>query len=432
MPNVIVDFVSYFNADDVDVAQFRMWHVEPLLSQAADLLDRCYKERMEYMSLLTQQKNIELEMMQLNASIASAVQEKNSGVWDIDIQRLESNTNTDVLISPYMQTAHQHAHDYSTVLQNAGWPPEAHSAAAAEYHSYIWLQEKMAQQGTSIIQLACERNKKIIKELVLNSQINIQQTKEAERTALTGVFNFDSRISGCCDRFKQSFEHAYVRLAAAEIGLEKIYGYYFSNPGEKKFTEIPADANKFDALVLSVRKALRWLVAFGQLDQAFTMVLSLSKLVPVWKDELKSGTNSLFKFSLTESFFAQHAYVRLRGISCYTQVNSEISPFAVDITLPSDAIYRHVRNRAGSQTVLEVDISQSELPSCLIGRVDSKSSPRSPEVCGVISLLNASPMSKTDNDTWSIELKSLREQVDNIDKLFVELNLTGRHIRSIF
>jgi hypothetical protein len=240
-----------------------------------------------------------------------------------------------------------------------------------------------------------------------------------------GSLHLEPRLEAIATRFERDYTDAYARLLVAQEGLDDLYGY-FDMPDVR---HVPLNEREqgnlelLDQAVIWVRDAIRWLVGFGHLDQAWTAVFSIREFVGT--DVFGSPKNELtvFRFKLPAERFDSHAFVRLRGMALFAVTDIPISPLRGSLQLPGRAITRHLGLPKPQQ------LDQSDLPPCYFGRIESRQSPRSPEVAGMISLINASPISDG-NALWELTIHPpAMNGFGNIKDIELELNLLGRPLR---
>ena len=99
-------------------------------------------------------------------------------------------------------------------------------------------------------------------------------------------------------------------------------------------------------------------------------------------------------------------------------------PWKIEISLPKKAVYLRGAD--------DFEIDQSNVPNCILGRVENRNSIRGVEFGGMVSLNNISPIASEGNDLaecWSVKIskpKSSSEMFQNIEDIIIELNLTGK------
>jgi hypothetical protein len=192
-----------------------------------------------------------------------------------------------------------------------------------------------------------------------------------------GPHNYPARLDVLKKRFLLDFAAASARFPALYQGLNEIYGY----------TQAPLVSKSnslFDDALIWLRNIAEFLVSFGVTDQGYTLPISVRSIVGVnaWKQAFPRSTGQI-SFSITEDFFPQQQYVRLRGISAYAVCKDTSALFSVALQAPSDSFIRH-------QDGKQITLKQSA-PLTRLGRVQSRSSVRDADIVGAATLNNISP-----------------------------------------
>jgi hypothetical protein len=225
---------------------------------------------------------------------------------------------------------------------------------------------------------------------------------------------------------------AYVRLKCAYSGLKHVYGDAYLGWCKLKklgnYGQLPDNATDSYELAKWTRNAIAFLAEFSQLDQGFTVCISLRDCLSEnkWSD-WKKGDYQRVAFVVDPLLFAEYKYVRLRGISAVLLSSAqELYPWRIIITPP-------LRQRAQTSEGLVgkfMDVYRG-CQVCL-GRVETASSYRMPDMAGMITLYNLSPCvhsgePEDENEAWSIRAyrspRSLKN--DAIDDVRLELVLSG-------
>ena len=177
-----------------------------------------------------------------------------------------------------------------------------------------------------------------------------------------------------------------------------------------------------------VRNAIRWLVAFNQTDQSFTRLVSIRSAIGElgWSNALKDVSTSgqiRLQFLILPELFAEHNHVRLRGISGFVYGSKDDSPWSACIKLPKQGLVVMTSGRP-------LQIDQSTLPPCYLGRLSTYNNPRAPEIAGMISLMNASPIGAEGKDgELYLEIRPAVKNARSLAKLddvVLELNVVGQ------
>lgn len=219
-----------------------------------------------------------------------------------------------------------------------------------------------------------------------------RQLEEIKATATAhpnGVLNYSKRLTSLKGRFHNDFRDAIARIHSIQRGLRDIYGYVEPVPSDDTAVQF------FDDCLLWTRNVIQWLIRFSRLEQNVVLPLSVRSLVgeTEWRTGLAAG---YWCFSLNESFLPEGCHVRLRGLSAFAEPSAGCDQvWRMSVVVPRCAIYRHL----DSEVTVEVD--QSIVPSIELGRVTSRESNREPDVAGASAAFNASPFGM-----WSVRVHS--------------------------
>ena len=212
-----------------------------------------------------------------------------------------------------------------------------------------------------------------------------------------GVLNYNERIDAEERRFASNFREALARLAAARRGLSELYDYAPPFPQE-------GTADFFDEVLRWVASAQTRLGQLSQLDQHYVLALSVKELA---KGEWKSGLGkSEWTFEVSEELFPGQALVRLRGLGMAVALpnpqegklvkvvrSKPQGVWSAQVSIPPTGALRPV-------TGAPRELDQQAVPVCFLGRVADRASARPPEVAGIDVLHNASPIGKP----WKVKL----------------------------
>jgi hypothetical protein len=412
------------------LANFRFWHVETLLNQASDLLDRCLRERREYDAASEVYRRLQIDLARQADQKKLAEDRIATGAHRSEFDALDK----ECAAAAGSRAELKAATDYYALCVPYNSPAPGPWRDGAAYHTALHTQNAYGVQADKAA-IYREVARQEIDRKVIEKDILVREYDALVRySSADEIFDYLGRAKQIEARVEQDFQDAFDRLTVASQGLASLYGY---KPA------LPTDLTKPDSMnsvVLWLRAALQWVAAFSQLDQGSLQVVSLRKLVgePSWKaihtTAQRTGTLA-FKFDLPQDLFQGLMHVRLRGLSAVVHIQPNAKgPWKAEIRLPSKARARHLNddNTAGSFELLD----QSDLPSCMIGRVESNQSPRNPELCGLISLFNASPLAdpnaKPDEQQWLVAISTVREDsadLSAVDDVMIEVNVSGRRAK---
>jgi hypothetical protein len=431
--NTIASHIS----DTKSLERFRFWHVEPLLNQAADLLNRCLKDQSEYNSLRAQASLLQWDIDRLDAEQSIDESKLNQGWLDVEpnILQLEIGGREGT------RGEHQQVINHFVSWQRSN--PDSTELHGAYFNSGGQVQQAIIAQKRLELEIAVKNEQKKWAEQDRNFRLKSITDKRkfiGQKQALMvegGPLDYRGQCTRIGKRIERDFTDAYDRLRIAAEGLELLYGC-----PKSLIQLLPINQKKDEDAFLSIdgcvqwaRDAIRWLVAFSQLDQEFTLIVSLKQSVGQieWDRSITSAAKQgqlHLRFIVPTNKLDNHTYVRLRGMSAFIEgPNSKDDTWSGIISLPKDAFSYHLDDM-GSKIIK--DVSQIDLPRCYLGRIESRTSPRSPEINGLVSLMNASPLGKDGSQygEWDIFLdapisrgKSYFKDLSDVE---VELHLVGR------
>jgi len=390
----LFDNLTNYNISDVEVArEFKFWHVESLLNQAADHLERCISD---------------LELVR-NLEAQEAMQKINK--YEMEAKVLHSRRRI------REHEAHRDNEKAINTSLNYKRTNKAHYLGAKTHAQQAYDTEPTAERGriVNISDLDFDRNNQEILLLQVkqdNAGRDIRYTEELheiseevlkqwkEQSTEGKPLDYGTRSKGILERCYRDFEDAYKRMKAAHIGLKKIFG--FTGFPDRDFPDHDLTSHRgYDRIEASlqwVREAISWMVRFSQLDQNLTVTLSLCNHLPDGALDAAIRNKSIIKFKIPDEYFANYKYIRFRGASGFVISDCSCNnPWKVILHLPENAIFSE-KNCHDPQ-------DQSDLPLLTLGRVQSRDYSRPPEVVGVKSHTNASPISgESDNGNWQVQI----------------------------
>ena len=366
--------------------RYRSWHVEALLNQASDLLDRCISERRELQSLDIKrtENKIKLASSIADAKLFSARLTSNwyaSAITGFDKPEYQS------LLNEYLtalMTAKNHAHNLAFEP-----PGPSNSKNITEYSALAQVKKSELEKLDKTLQIDTLRTD--LDAMITSFKAHVDNT-EAERLAQEpgGALNYDVQINLLQRRIVDDFQDAYDRLIVANQGLKKFYGYNISLPVLGS-TPNETVLSILDETCLWTRAAVRWMVASAQYEQVFTSQLSARSVVGSnnWQqamEQLLETSETTITLWVDKSRAAGCRFCRLRGISAFVSGSEEL--WSASVTLPTLAVSVQL-NTEGNEVHVKLD--QTDLPKCILGRIQNRQATREPEVGGANSLRNSSP-----------------------------------------
>ena len=418
MPDAINTIASYRPDQAEQSAKFREWHVQALLNQSADLIATCLDDLREYRSLDFTWHLFRLALADETSTVTLERTREQNGYYgrpqEVSDRRLRYYAESDRDFAALTAEAQQLYEYRANVAEgNVGWTRHGVTNQQHRVEIHNRASERAITEMESRwagLDAVHYRNRLSDRERTLLEKQRL--TESGQPLALAWQRDF------VLERLTRSYRDALNRADVAERGLRQVYGYAPSGaalpdpstPGEAAISHV---ANW-------VRNAVEWLVAYEQRDQAFSRVISLASVDPQrrWQS---ARDDYRMQFHIGEEFFGNYHNVRLRGLSVCLVGNAGTVPWLVNLLVPRNGVYRRAEGLAS--------VDQSDMPGCLLGRVESRNSHRPPDVCGMMSLMNASPAGLDGEDgSWTIELfrpTGSSEEFRDVDDVLVEMNTVG-------
>jgi hypothetical protein len=402
-------------------AKFRRWHVEALLNQAADLADKCVGELREHSSLdyswnrFSQELAVQEKELKLDQERIGFFQRDHDSATKRQTYFTESKEQYDASIFHADKLYNQHGGG-----ENGG---ALHTQAGQNLNEKnVETFNRNLAKALSNLEVGWTESDATYNQARLDARKdNLDKIRELSTGKNSLALDWQSDLLWA--RIQRSYEDALNRATVAHAGLTEIYGYDKPLPAlsapEKSVHEKVSD------LTIWIRNAVEWLVAYQQCDQSFTRILSIRSVLT--DDEWHSLKHSNDQFSASiqvpEKLFSGHHNVRLRGIGASLVGDAGEIPWSMIVRPPENAVYRRLPT--------DKKVIQSDLPPCVLGRVENRKSNRQLELCGLISLMNASPIADVGAGAWHIELarpESTDEEFSEISDVILEFSSIGQPI----
>lgn len=411
--------VTQYSVGDMSVeramARFRRWQIEILLNSAADILGRCMQDRNAAQDLLAQDALLnfsidsdDLAIQQHRARISSGFADLSLFELRARVDMLNSLNGAHAEICGDLQSIHNKLSDKDLTL----------------WQSRVELNKSLINRGVwkSDLDLTKEKikrheeeSRRLLEEQIAN-EFMISRKKNLRKVG--GSLAYKWQAERIFSRISRDFDEINDRLIVASAGMREILGSelpeytpYYRPDG------MPQSADAIDCATQWVRDAAKWMAQIAQVDQIFTVCVSLRDSVVGAAPKSFAGIN---KFRIPEKFFSKHRYVRMRGLSAaYIASKPQRTPIRCVVTAPKDAQVYTEKKPAPKL------LNQSDVPPCLLGRVGSVHSSREPELCGAVSLINCSPIGGAgENGLWIIDIDS--DGFDGeLSDLILEFRLAG-------
>lgn len=413
-----------YEADHAFLKQnFRYWHVKPLLNQAADLIELCKDDLKEFNALdySSTQFNLEIKALQNDINL----EKERLELHERDLINSQEKQKFYTESESYFQTALNEGLKLYNYEANegqglAGWTKAGQNKGEILVQSVQRILEKTLNEK-QIAWASSDKNhfqkNLLFRENLLKIKLELSTNKNA--------LDFEFRKNLIFKRIQRNYVDAMNRVTVAKEGLKIIYNYEEIGP---EFTN-NIDEN-ISEVSIWVSNTIEWLVAYSQLDQSFTRVVSLMSLLSETEKRMLLNTTDecTLNIKIPEIFFEGHDNIRLKGLSA-SLINDALNiPWSIEIGVPEKGIFIRDAQR--------YPVDQKQLPFCLLGRVENRKTFRNIEVCGLISLLNASPIGQLESEGarineggWTVKIIKpalSNESFQGIKDIIIELNLTGK------
>lgn len=476
--NRILEMDEGFVFEGIECDQlFLASHVETLLNQAADLLDRCLRDRLEWQDRAAKAATLSLEIQEFRRFDKIHEREIQAGIYVVPAKQSAADMKAQYELGIGAQNAANlvaalvsSQYTWSAINQHVIYAQlEAWLAHLANYEQpYVGNALVQTFHGVSktapdhMIDAAFDAAKLQVlhqyyglrSERVLhNADVAVSKERQTglaaraqwdsndvgfklERTTVArqlvdlkvrlatepgGALNYAEQMEVIKQRFTRDFRDAMARLRAASEGLRTIYGYDDPLPAEIVTALAGGQVNRryFDLALKWVRDAIACMIRLSQLDQNYSLAISIRELVGEsgWKAGLASGT---WTVNVPETLCRNQFCVRLRGLSAFVRDHNLKGAWRLEVKLPEESFFRHSDGTTDK-------VQQRDLPPSRLGRVVSTKSFREPEMTGLTAWRNAAPFG-----SWQVainEHSTAREKRKVLHDVILELQLTVRSVR---
>jgi hypothetical protein len=431
VPANVRDFLQSFRPSSAQAAaRFRFWHVERLLNQAADLLDRCLAEQAKYDALHAQGFASDFALRSEEEQLVIEELRVRNGVYDFSL--LDARRKAQLADS--VRSDHTEIGRLINMINHEQQVVNPHGPAPAKFRTIADLsqhemEEKRLQLDQDLASLERDRvdgptgSVALQKRLITEARARLDARRSASRNG--EALDFHAQADRSLERITRDYSDATERLITASDGLLRIYGYPDPFP-ERLRTVVEGAPATIDDAVAWTREAIRWLAAFSQNDQSLTITVSLRGIIGEagWTRVQTEGTTVPFR--IARELFDGHRYVRLRGLAASLKLRSaSLFPLRCVVTAPNTA--RFIMDEENGQAVVK-PIDQSAMPACTLGRVSDFRVPVDAEICAAISLMNASPLGEDgDGGRWSIRVHRITDDtLDMLDDILLDVRVAGQ------
>jgi hypothetical protein len=412
-------------------------HIEPLIDQAADLFDRAIRDRATWDDLATKAFNLALELNEYIETDVIHQEEEAGGVYDVPAIQSQQQYGAESLNEAYQKyNKHLAENVLNSEFSNAKWNEIYNAARRAAWltglvpytwkdqtftgyvqHTYGAVTDTVAHLAMSAAESQASQNlttqyynwllqKEVFDTLAeVSSRLaaglkaradwdqknagfmrrrtlvarKYQDIKAKAAAAADGFLNYTKRLPSLRDRFQQDFRDAVARMRTIAEGLRLVYDYNDPIPTNEN------DISYFDDALLWIRRAIQFLIRFGRQDQSFVVPVSLKRQLREGKfeDAFKAGA---WDVNITEDLFKGMAHLRLRGVSIVVREgHNDERIWRIGVRVPKNGMVRHLSDAT-------VMLDQSRVPECQLGRVTRRTAAREPDIAGISSLHNCSPI----------------------------------------
>ncbi|MBJ6801317.1 hypothetical protein [Geomonas propionica] len=391
MSKLACNVVAYRPDPEMLAARFEPRQVEVLLEQAEGLLARAVAEFREYAALdrAWQELSHDLEILEQELKL--------------DRQRVEGE-EPPAAEEPVPEPA-------AAEEQAPGEEPqqEAEGEVPAE----------AAPEAESAGEAVAEEEPVVITSMLELRGESIRRRKEL--VAAGGPLALDEQRDLVLRRLCRDYEEGLNRVAVAEEGLRRIFGYEVASPLSAWSETLGAS---LASNIIWTRNALEWLALYLQGEQAFTRAFSVRALMNrnAWGQLRHARDSFSVRLQVPAELFQGFENCRFRGVSASLLGEAGGIPWSAVVRLPEAAHYL----RSGQR----VEVDQRELAPILLGRVENRRSVRRSEFCGMATHLNASPVGRAVNEgQWYVELLrpvgAVSEQFAQVDDLVIEVKVSA-------
>lgn len=407
------------------LTRFRIWHVEALLNQAADLIDKCVEDFREYMSLDHAWNVFRTELDGAKAQLVLDEKRESEGFLKRDsitakLRKTYLSDSDSGFATSLAEAEKLYRYDTREAQGQAGWTKAGQNVGEKR----VQAKARDGEKALNTAQLTwAELDETYGKESLATRKAVLEKKEALTAPGMPLALYWQRDLVG--ERLERNFQDALNRAVAATEGLQTIYGY---EAGPIRLAE---DDSLYEVIIhtaIWIRNSIEWLVAYQQLDQAFTRVASLRSLIGDEKWAALKAATEVFEgsFSLKPDIFGGHENVRVRGLGASIVGKAVDTPWSMTLRLPENAMYR----RAGKETPMD----QTELPDCILGRIEHRDAPRPIELNGLVSLMNASPLARSGSGAeWLFKIRrpsNTWERFKNIDDIIIEINAVGIPLKS--
>lgn len=417
---------------------FNPLHVDHLLNQAEELMERCIEDRRVWRDTYLRAYMIQFELEQFErldeiqqaedkAGMAEVDSKTAAGVYAAERETFDglarSTTLAEAVERLYGSRRNAIITDFRTTASKEGSDPEVAATRAnatmlaAELDVLSMrgrLRAKREDLDVAATLAESEALKAAFKKIRTEAIREMYRTRRTELSREGGPSNFQEQLNALKDSFNDHLHEALARYEAAIVGVKLVFNLPVQSEIPKVKQALESSNNTDDLRVIdSVAKGIRRLrysiQRFTQRDETAVVQTNLRELLAADWDRLKAGEEVAVKFSA--AFLSGALAPRLRGIAVYS-TGAEFRELSIVIKAPREAERIDINGKTYKES--------QDLPSIIVGGVRPIlwNAPR--DFWGGSSLHNASPIGD-----WRFKLQKSHSLV-NFPDLIVEYLIAVR------
>ena len=427
-------------------------HVEVLIDQASNLLERGIKTRSEWDDLNIKSFYAEWELNKFldldkvhkrETSSGYYNQQVNDKIAELNIEKLQKEKllNSNNIFKEYFKNVlNEQSREHVIAsrgrlaymenntsidkndIQNESIVLEQAQQATQYINSILQgetLETSKEQSNLRYTNILSKKNWELVNRLFRIQRTEIERKYEYQKLrshlAEDGVLNYSKRFKPLKKMFENDFNEAYYRLQLVEKGIKEIFGYTVPLPKFEERTDF------FDNCFVWCREAINWLISFTRFDQSFVIPISLkSKIIKEkksWEECLNKGS---LTFIIDQQDFDNDFHVRVKGLSIFINaypgskkeknksenyLETYNGIIRAQIKPPEESFYVH------NSSHTEGNIIQ-KLPVLKLNRISTRGFIRQPEISGTSIYENISPFGE-----WKIDFPQIKNE--SLNKLIL-------------
>lgn len=456
-----------FNAEERD-DDFSSFHVEILLDQAADLLDRTFNRRRDFNDLFEKFYLLRLELGEYSELDAIHQEEEAAGFYDVERQQSDAELKSEQRRFTLFRELYRisSSNDIRDKYFTEGVINNLKKAVAkgawlvgivhylfkgqefGEYLTYDYWGKDAGGHNKSASLLSVESAEEQIQYSAnLQKDLFLEGRTKENTNSSYGMEISGFRSNGLGAKSNWDFNDANFRrrrtlvarkyqdwkaaLSTEDGGAlnydekSNIYRDLFQQDFRDALARLkvvqqglkdiygydvplPPDENNrdyFEQCLLWSRKTISWLIRFSRAEQSLVLPISLRNVLGI--TAWNNGlSDGAWEVDMQEELFADFRHVRLRGLSAFVLgAEAKDKLWQMKIKVPATGQVKHLSGNT-------VALDQSKIPQCWLARVTDRNAQRDPDVFGMSILFNTSPIGK-----WTIQVVKSVPSSDDFSKI---------------